>query len=80
MAYRCNTYQSKECNGCGECQKSKSTKSKYGVTIVLEQIEVEAENEDEAVKKAVDIYYSDSVTRVDNGMTVVDVEVEKLKE
>lgn len=80
MAYRCKEHESKECNGCGECQKSGRTLKKYAVTFTLEQIEVEAESKDEAVEKALGIYYSDYEAKLEAGMTVAEYEVVKLYE
>lgn len=75
VAYRCKTHESKECDGCRECQERGRTKKIYGVTIVLEQIEIEAESEEEATDKATEIFYTDART-----LTINDVEVEELEE
>ncbi|MBR5193047.1 MAG: hypothetical protein IKW37_01315 [Bacteroidaceae bacterium] len=80
MAYRCKTHESKECDGCGECIGSGRTVKKYGVTLTLEQIEVEAESENEAIEKALVIYYADKMAKIEAGMIVVDYEVVKLDE
>lgn len=80
MAYRCKTHESRECDGCGACQESARTKKTYGVTIILEQIEIEAEDEEEAAEKAIDIYNSDARTRLHNGLCILDAEVELLDE
>lgn len=80
VAYRCKTHESKECDGCGECQERGRTKKIYGVTIVLEQLEIEAESEDEATNKAVDIFFSDVKTQLEAGMAILDIDVVKLDE
>lgn len=51
----------------------------YGVRIILDEIEVEAENEDQAKEIAQDIYDSDAYTRLHAGLSVVDYEVELLE-
>ena len=80
MAYRCKTHESKECDGCGECQERGRTKKIYGVTIILDMIEVEAEDEEEAKEKAQEIYESDLHTHLEYGLSVVDYNVELLDE
>lgn len=55
MAYRCKTYQIKECDGCGECQERGRTIKKYGVTITLEEMLIEAESAEEAKQKAISV-------------------------
>lgn len=52
----------------------------YGVRIVLDEIEVNAENEEHAKEIAQDIYDSDSYTRLHAGLSVVGYEVELLEE
>lgn len=51
----------------------------YGVRIILDEIEVEAESEDQAKEIAQDIYDSDAYTRLHAGLSVVDYEVELLE-
>lgn len=51
----------------------------YGVRIILDEIKVEAENEDQAKEIAQDIYDSDAYTRLHAGLSVVDYEVELLE-
>lgn len=50
----------------------------YSVRIILSEIEVEAENEEQAIEKAQDIYDSDAYTQLHSGLSVVDYEVEPL--
>lgn len=50
---------------------------KYGVRIILDEIEVEAETEEEAREIAQEIYDSDAYTRLHAGLGVVDYEVEE---
>lgn len=52
---------------------------KYGVRIILDQIEVEAESQEEAEQIAHDIYDGDAHTRLHAGLGVVDYEVEELE-
>lgn len=52
---------------------------KYGVTILLEQIEVEAESQEEAEEIAMDIYGGDARTHLDAGLSVVGFETEELE-
>lgn len=51
---------------------------KYGVRIILDEIEVEAETEEEAREIAQEIYDSDAYTRLHAGLGVVDYEVERM--
>ena len=51
----------------------------YGVRVILEQIEVEAENRDNAEEIAINIYESDGLTRLNAGMLIADFEVEELE-
>lgn len=51
----------------------------YGVRIILDEIEVEAETEEQAAAIAQDIYESDAHTRLHAGLSVVDYEVESLE-
>lgn len=52
---------------------------KYGVRIILDQIEVEADSQEEAEQIAQDIYDGDAHTRLYAGLSVVDYEVEELE-
>ncbi len=52
---------------------------KYGVRIILDQIEVEADSQEEAEEIAQDIYDSDAYTRLHAGLGVIDYEVEELE-
>ena len=54
-------------------------KMKYGVRIILDQIEVEADSQEEAEQIAQDIYDGDAHTRLHAGLSVVDYEVEELE-
>lgn len=78
MAYRCKTHESKECDGCGECQNSGRTLRKYGVTITLEPIEVVAENEEEAKLLAKSTYLD--ISAMEMAIEIADFEVEELNE
>lgn len=51
----------------------------YGVKIILDEIEVEAENKEHAKEIAQEIYDSDAYTRLHAGLSVVDYEVERLE-
>lgn len=52
---------------------------KYGVRIILDEIEVEAGSEEEAKNIAQDIYDGDAHTKLYAGLSVVDYEVEELE-
>lgn len=52
---------------------------KYGVRIILDQIEVEADNEEEAKEFAQEVYDGDARTHLDYGLSVIDYEVEALE-
>ena len=79
MAYRCKTHESKECDGCGACQE-RGRKKKYGVTIMLDPIEVVAENEEEARFLAKSKYLEISAMAMASAIEIADVEVEELNE
>lgn len=51
----------------------------YNVRIILDEIEVDAENEEQAKEIAQEIYDSDAYTRLHAGLSVVDYEVEPLE-
>jgi len=48
----------------------------YSVRIILDTIEVEAENEEEANAIAEDVYNGDARTHLDYGLAIVDFETE----
>lgn len=52
---------------------------KYSVRIILDSIEVEAGNREEAEQIALDIYEGDARTQLDYGLSVVDYETEELE-
>ena len=80
MAYRCITHESKECDGCGECQERGRTNKRYGVTIILDPIEVVAKNEEEAVFLAKRTYQELTAMVMGIAIEIADVEVEELDE
>ncbi len=52
---------------------------KYGVRIILDEIEVEAESKEEAIEIAQDVYEGDTHTHLQYGLGIVDYEVEELE-
>ena len=77
VAYRCKTHESKECDGCGECQERGRTKKTYGVTIVLEEIQIEAESAEEAAYMAEEKYKN---MLNQNGLAIDEIEVGLISE
>lgn len=53
---------------------------RYSVRIILDEIEVEAENEEQAKEIAQDIYDSDAYTKLHAGLSIVDCEVDALEQ
>ncbi len=52
---------------------------KYGVRIILDEIEVEAGSKEEAQDIASDIFESDARSRLDAGLSIIDFEIEELE-
>lgn len=52
---------------------------KYGVRIILSEIEIEADSKEEAEEIALDVYDGDGRTHLDYGLAVDEVEVEELE-
>lgn len=80
MAYRCITHESKECDGCGECQERGRTMKTYRVTITLEPKEFNAYSIEDAKDQALALYNQDYITRKAFGLLVDEIEAEELDE